>query len=59
MNTHGLSQMVTEFTHVHHNGTESTIDLLFVSDPHLVRNCFTIPALANSDNYGLKIESYP
>ena len=56
MNTHGLSQMVTEFTHVHHNGTESTIDLLFVSDPHLVRSCFTIPALANSDHYGLKIE---
>ena len=45
---YGLSQMVTEFTHVHHNSTKSIIDLLFVSDPQLVRSCFTIPALSKS-----------
>lgn len=56
MDTYGLSQMVTEFTHVHHNGTKSIIDLLLVSDPQLVRSCLTIPALFNSDHYGLKIE---
>ena len=35
MDTYGLSQMVKEVTHVHHNGTESIIDLLFMSDPQL------------------------
>ena len=56
MDTYGLSQVVTEFTHHHHNGTKSIIDLLFVSDPQLVRSCFTIPALSNSDHHGLKVE---
>ena len=54
--TYCLSQMVTQFTHVHHNGTKSIIDLLFVSDPQLVRSCFTIPPLSNSDHCGLNIE---
>ena len=40
--------MVIEF-----NGTNTIIDLLFVSDPQLVRSCGTIPA---SDHYGLKFE---
>ena len=56
MDTYCLSQMVTQFTHVHHNGTKSIIDLLFVSDPQLVRSCFTIPPLSNSDHCGLNIE---
>ena len=56
MDTYCLSQMVTEFTHVHHNGTKSIIDLLFVSDPQLVKSCFTIPPLSNSDYCGLNIE---
>ena len=55
MSTYNLSQMVTEHTHVHHNGTKSTIDLLFVSDPHLVRSCLTIPPISNSDHLGLQI----
>ena len=55
MSTYNLSQMVTEHTHVHHNGTKSTIDLLFVSDPHLVRSCLTIPPISNSDYLGLQI----
>ena len=33
MSTYNLSQMVTEYTHTHHNGTRSMIDLVFVSDP--------------------------
>ena len=48
--------MVTEFTHIHHNGTKSIIDLLFVNDPYLVRSCCTIPPLSNSDHHGLQIE---
>ena len=48
--------MVTEFTHIHHNGHRSTIDLVLVSDPQLVRSCCTIPALCNSDHHGLQVE---
>ena len=56
MDEYCLSQMVTEFTHTHHNGTKSIIDLLFVNDLHLVRSCCTIPPLSNSDHHGLQIE---
>ena len=55
MSTYNLSQMVTEHTHTHHNGTRSTIDLVFVSDPRLVRSCTTIPPLSNSDHLGLQV----
>ena len=47
--------MVHESTHVHHNGTASTIDLVFVSNQHLVDYCSTIPALSNSDHLGLTV----
>ena len=53
MSTYSLSQVVSDYTHVHHNGTSSTIDLLFISNPRLIRNCLTIPALANSDHLGV------
>lgn len=55
MSTYNLSQMVTEYTHTHHNGTRSMIDLVFVSDPQLVRCCTIIPPIQNSDHSGLKI----
>ena len=53
MTTHCLSQMVHEYTHVSHSGTTSIIDLLFVSNRHLIDTCSTIPALSNSDHLGL------
>ena len=53
MSTYSISQMVNGHTHVHHNGTSSTIDLLFTSSPSLINDCITIPALANSDHLGL------
>ena len=56
IDTYCLTQMVTEFTHIHHNGHRSTIDLVLVSDPQLVRSCCTIPALCNSDHHGLQVE---
>ena len=55
MSTYNLSQMVTEYTHTHHNGSKSMIDLVFVSDPQLVRNCTTMPPISNSDHLGLQI----
>ena len=55
MSTYSLSQMVTHYTHVHHNGATSTINLLFTSNPQLIGNCSTIPALSNSDHLGLFI----
>ena len=48
--------MVSEHTHIHHNGTRSMIDLVFVSDPHLVRSCSTVPPLSNSDHLGLQVD---
>ena len=53
MSTLSLSQIVNEHTHVHHNGTASTIDLIFVSNRHLIDCCSTIPPLSNSDHLGL------
>ena len=53
MSTFSLFQMVSDCTHVHHNGTSSTIDLLFTSNTRLINDCITIPALSNSDHLGL------
>ena len=53
MSTHSLDQMVHDYTHTHHNGTTSIIDLLFISNRHLIDTCSTIPPLANSDHLGL------
>ena len=53
MSTYSLFQMVNDYTHFHHNGTSSTIDLLWASNPSLINDCATIPALSNSDHLGL------
>ena len=50
MSTYSL---VNDYTHFHHNGTSSTIDLLWASNPSLINDCATIPALSNSDHLGL------
>lgn len=55
MSTYSMFQMVNDHTHTHHNGTNSTIDLLYASNPSLINDCITIPALANSDHLGLLI----
>ena len=48
-----MSQVVVGPTHIHHNGSCSTIDLVFVSDHIKVSSCETIPPLCNSDHYGI------
>ena len=37
-------------THVYHDGSTSTIDLVFTSSPSIVSNSETVPPLANSDH---------
>lgn len=51
-----LQQMVTEPTHVHHNGSVSLIDLVFVSSPVLTNSCHVIPPLSNSDHNGILVQ---
>ena len=51
----GLSQAVTGYTHVSPSGHTSLIDLVLVTSPHHVHDCFVIPPLANSDHLGLHI----
>ena len=53
MATLSLFQMVNDYTHVHHNGTATTIDLLYASSLHLIRDCSVVPPLSNSDHCGL------
>ena len=48
-----LQQIVTEPTHVHHNGSASFIDLIFISNNALFNFCNVIPPLANSDHMGV------
>ena len=48
-----LQQMVTEPTHVHYNGSETFIDLVFVSNPVLTNSC---PPLSNSDHNGVLVQ---
>ena len=51
-----LQQMVTEPTHVHHNGSVSLIDLVFVSNTVLTNSCHVIPPLSNSDHSGILVQ---
>lgn len=51
-----LQQMVIEPTHVHHNGSVSLIDLVFVSSPVLTNSCHVIPPLSNSDHNGILVQ---
>ena len=41
---------------MHHDGSTSTIDLVFVPDTSLVNSCNTIPPFSNSDHYGFVME---
>lgn len=51
--SHGLSQVVSNVTHIHHNGVSSIIDLVLLSFPSQLIKCCTIPPLANSDHIGI------
>ena len=53
MSTYCLTQIVSECTHVHHNGSTSIIDLVFLSNPSSLHSCVTVPPLSNSDHNGL------
>ena len=55
MSIHSLLQMVSDYTHTHHNGCRSTIHLLFTSNSQIISDCSTVPALSNSDHLGLLI----
>lgn len=49
-NLYCLNQVVSGPTHEHHDGSRSTIDLVFVSEPSLLNQCDTISPLSNSDH---------
>ena len=53
-----LSQVVTEPTHIKHNGNSSLIDLGLMSAPETLSNCTTVPPLVNSDHLGILIDIY-
>ncbi len=53
MSLFGLSQVVSDVTHTHHNGVSSIIDLVLLSSPSQLIKCYTVPPLANSDHYGI------
>ena len=51
-----LYQSITRPTHVHHNDSELTMDLVFVSESSLLNTCDTIPPLSSSDHRGILME---
>ena len=51
-----LSQVVTEPTHIKHNGNSSLIDLVLMLAPETLSSCTTVPPLANSDHLGILID---
>ena len=57
-NLYCLDQSVVGPTHVHHDGTESTIDLVLVSEPSLLNSCDTVPPLSISDHMGVLIKLF-
>ena len=57
MSVYSLSQVVDDFTHIHHSGVASIIDLVFMSSPFPLIQCCTIPPLPNSDHNGILVVS--
>ncbi|XP_040063029.1 uncharacterized protein LOC120837605 [Ixodes scapularis] len=56
--TLGLTQVCSEPTYVTTNNQVSFLDLMFVSNPTLVSNCFTEPSLTGSDHKALTATTY-
>ena len=48
-----LMQVVGSNTHVDPNGSESLIDLVFMSSPQALTKCCVTPGLGNLDHYGI------
>ena len=48
--------MVSEVTHVHHNGTATLIDQAFMSNVQLLQACSVVPPLGNSDHKGIHLQ---
>ena len=48
----GLTQVVSEPTHICSSGSTSMIDLIAMSSPSLLQSCVTVPPLSNSDHLG-------
>ena len=46
-------QMVGSNTHIGPDGSESLIDLVFMSSPQSLIKCSVTPGLGNSDHYGI------
>ena len=49
-NTFMLTQMAMESTHTSSNGKQMLIDLVFLSFPHLLKQCSVISPISNSDH---------
>ena len=56
LSTFGLSQVVSDHTHVHQGNSHSLIDLVLMSNPSSLSSCQVIPPLSNSDHLGIKTE---
>ena len=55
MHSFSLSQVVVEPTHLIPNRQSSLLDLVFMSSPHVLTECSTVPQLGNSDHLGLRV----
>lgn len=53
-----VEQIVTESSHIHHNGSVSLIDLIFVSQAKniLTHSCNVTPPLVSSDHKGIHLQ---
>ena len=56
LSTFGLTQVVSDHTHVHQGNSHSLIDLVLMSNPSSLSSCQVIPPLSNSDHLGIKTE---
>ena len=52
----GLTQVVSDHTHIHQGHSYSLIDLVLMSNPSCLSSCQIIPPLSNSDHLGIKLE---
>ena len=56
MHTLSLSQAVQETTHMTSNGSETFLDLAFVSQTSQLKQCEVVPPIGSSDHYGLVVD---
>ena len=56
MSLYSLTNIRIGPTHVYHDRSTSTINLVFTSNPSIVSISETVPPLANFDHYGVLLE---